>query len=277
MKKILITGGEGRLSKELLTLMSDFEILAPSKSKLDITNIDNIKKIYSNFNPDYIIHTAAMTNVDKCELNPDKSFYINTYGTLNLIEYFKTKRFIFLSSDYVFDGHHKRSYSEFDIPNPKSVYGKTKLSSENFIRERCQNYLIIRTSWLLNAKNDFIAKIISLSKSQDKLNIVSDQWGSPTIVSDLAKSIVEFLNIDYCGIINITNSGITTWFNLALKTFELLNLDKKKLIKTTLKQYNSAAPRPKYSPLSNNLFFNLTKSKLDNWEIALKKLLKSYI
>lgn len=273
MKKILITGGEGRLSKEILPMLSDFKVYAPCKKKLDITNINNIKEISSNFNPDYIIHTAAFTDVDKCEQYPDKSFYINTYGTLNLIECFKNKRFIFLSTDYVFDGSLKRPYNEFDIPNPVSIYGITKLSSENFIRERCQNYLIIRTSWLLNAKNDFISKIISLYKSQDRLKIVSDQIGSPTIIKDLAKAIVDLLNIDYCGILNITNSGKTSWYNLALKTFELLKLDKKKLIKTTINEFNSVAPRPKYSVLSNNLFSILTKKKLDNWENALNRIL----
>lgn len=269
--KILITGGAGYLSQEIIPLLQNHDVYAPDKEVLDITDMLSIKTLLNKFSPEIIIHTAAATDVDKCEVEPYQTYLVNSYGTENIVRSIRNQRLFFLSTDYVFNGKINRSYSEFDPPDPLSIYGNSKLYAERIIENNLSNYIIIRTSWMINGKNDFITKIINTFKSNGFLKVIDDQRGSPTMTWDISQAIVKLIDTDYSGILNISNSRDATWFEIACFVFQLKKWDMSLISKTTKKEYNLIAERPDYSVLSGTLFKHIMKYSLPDWKISLKK------
>ena len=269
--KILITGGEGHFARKISSLFSGFQISSPPKKQLDITDPRSVGKWAQQFKPDLIIHSAAITDVNYCEQNPEQAFLVNTYGTINLVNYNPHSRFIFISTDYVFSGEKKNPYNEYDLTNPLSVYGKSKLAAENFIQSRSSSYIIIRTSWLFNSAADFLTKIAGKIKSEKIIEIIGDQWGNPTMNWDLAEAVVKLLNCNYTGIVNITNTGTTTWFDIAQYYIDQKNISNVELVNISIDDYPHLAPRPRYSALSSNLFEHIMGYTLPDWKISILK------
>jgi dTDP-4-dehydrorhamnose reductase len=269
--KILITGGEGYLARQLSSVLQDFQVFSPGKHLLDITDSESVKKYSEEFKPDLIIHTAAITDVNYCQTKPDQAYLVNTYGTINLVNYNPDSKIIFISTDYVFDGKRNHPYNEYDIPNPLSVYGRSKFAAENFIQTRSSQYIIIRTSWLFNSNNDFLTKIAPKIKQHQSIRIIGDQFGNPTMNWDLAEAIFKLLKSDYTGIINITNTGTTTWFDIAKFYIHRMGIENLDLINISIDDYQHEAPRPRYSALSSHLFNHILGYKLPQWELSLLK------
>ncbi len=269
--KILITGGAGNLSRDIIPLLQKHDVYAPDIEDLDITDALSIKTLLNKFSPEVIIHTAAATDVDKCEDEPHQAYLVNSYGTENIVRSIRNQRLFFLSTDYVFNGKINRPYSEFDPPDPLSIYGKSKLYAERIIENNLSNYIIIRTSWMINGKNDFITKICNAFKTNGSLKVIDDQRGSPTMTWDISQAIVKLIDTDYSGILNISNSKDATWFEIACFVFQLKKWDTSLISRTTKKEYNLIAKRPNYSVLSGKLFKHIMKYSLPDWNISLKK------
>ena len=268
--KILVTGAKGMLGQDLCPILEDenFKVLETDIDNLDITNIQNVEEILSLNKPDYVIHCAAYTNVDKAEDETDTAFKINALGTKNIADICKKLgiTLIYISTDYVFDGTKKDKYLPNDKTNPINVYGKSKLEGEKAVQE-CEKYYIARTSWLYghHGKN-FVETMISL-KDKDELKVVDDQIGCPTWTVELSNGIVKLINEKMpFGIYQICGSGHTSWYGFAKKIFELCNYNVN-LKPCTTDEFPRKAKRPKNSIMENNKICR-------KWETALKEYLE---
>ncbi|MBZ9570438.1 dTDP-4-dehydrorhamnose reductase [Methanobrevibacter sp. TMH8] len=273
--KILITGYKGMLGSDLVETLKNenqHELILTDVEELDITKLDQVKKILNEENPEVIINVAAYTDVDGCETNRDLAYNINSIGPKNLAVVADeiNAKLLHISTDYVFDGNNSKPYIEGDKTNPKSYYGETKLQAELFIKNEMKNYFIVRTAWLygFNGKN-FVKTMLELSKNNDKITVVNDQHGSPTFTKDLAIAICELIKTDKYGTYHVTNNDNCTWYEFASKIFELANI-KINIIPVTTSEYPTPAQRPKYSVLSNEKWKNAGFNSLRHYEDALK-------
>ena len=212
MKRVLVTGSNGQLGQDITKELykRNIDSCPLDKSKCDIAKIDEIYKAVNKHNIDLIINCAAYTNVDKAEQEYETAIDINSNGAKNLAlvsEDFKIP-IVHFSSAYVFDGTRNNPYIISDIPNPLNIYGKTKLSGENFIKDINTRHYIIRLSWLFgNGENNYIKKVINWTKNSNVVKIVDDQISSSGYTPDLAKGILDLIKKGDYGLYHLANDG----------------------------------------------------------------------
>lgn len=265
--RILVTGAKGMLGQDLCPILEDedFDVIETDVDTLDITNPENINEVFDEFKPDFVIHCAAYTNVDKAEEDKETAFKINAEGTKNIANACNERNIpiIYISTDYVFDGTKKGKYLVSDKTCPVSVYGESKYLGEQAV-QKCEKYYIARTSWLYghHGKN-FVETMISL-KDKEEIKVVDDQIGCPTWTVELANGIVKLINDEMpYGIYHICGSGQTSWYGFAKKIFELCSLNVN-LKPCTTAEFPRAAKRPENSVMENNRICR-------KWETALKE------
>lgn len=273
-KTVLITGHKGQLGHALMELLQpDYRVAGVDLDEMDITKVDEVASSFYLHHPDIVIHTAAWTDVDGCEKEPDKAIRVNALGTQNLViaaEEFNSV-FVYLSTDYVFPGDSEKPYMECDPVRPLSWYGKSKLLGEEYVRNMLFRYFIVRTSWLIGEKGrNFVKIILKLAREKDELTVVNDQHGCPTFALDLAFAVRQLIETPYYGTYHITNAGETTWYDFALRILSEAG------VKTPVRAINSCdlgrpAPRPCYSVLSGLLFKERGFYPLRGWEEALSE------
>ena len=219
-KRYLITGSKGQLGYDIareLVERGESNILAIDKDEMDITDSEQVMKVVKEFNPDVIFHCAAWTAVDKAEEIEDVVNLVNVVGTKNITDASISvgAKLVYISTDYVFDGTKDGLYTVDDKPNPMSVYGRTKFLGEEEVKHN-PNHFIARISWAfgINGKN-FVRTMLELSDKYDKLNVVDDQFGSPTYTFDLARLLVEMVQTDKYGIYHVNNDGYCSWAEFA--------------------------------------------------------------
>ena len=281
MNNILITGGNGQLGsaiREIEPNFPNYKFLFTNKNNLDITDHISVKEFIENNNINTIINCAAFSDVDKAESEIKLANAINHLAVANLAKLSKDNKIklVHISSDYVFDGSSKKSYIENDEPNPKTVYGKTKLDGEIAIKKiNPNNSIIIRTSWLYSFfGNNFMNTMIRLAKEKNDINVVSDQLGSPTNAGDLASLILNILpsiNNKKVELYHFANEGFCSWYEFAKAIFILNNIDIT-LNPIDSNQYPVKAQRPKYSVLDSRLIKNKFNQSILSWEESLKLL-----
>ena len=275
--KILITGSNGQLGIELakqLQIENKYEVIATDRSTLDIADIDNVNEVILSNNPDVVINCAAHTAVDLCETDVENAYKINSVGPRNLAGVCEKigAKLVQVSTDYVFDGNGTRPYIEDDITCPNSIYGTSKLMGENFVREFCSKYFIVRTAWLYGEGNNFVRTMLKLAETNKELNVVNDQYGSPTSTVDLAKAIIDLITTEHYGVYHGTCEGQCSWYDFAKKIFELNNIDIK-VNPVTSEEFKRPAPRPAYSVLDNFMLKLVGLNSFRNWEESLKEYL----
>ena len=258
-KKILITGASGQLGNSVLNqLYGKYELLATDINSnninklnipfafLNIIDFKQIKSTLSNFNPNVIINLAALTDVDKCELNPDKAYLLNTKSVEMLSDNFDGQ-FIQISTDYVFDGYNG-PYSEDDNTNPLSIYGKTKLEVEKVLQDFGKNWCILRTNVLFDyyrsTEASFIKWVFDSLKSNKSIKVVDDQWNNPTWTQSLAEVIELVINKNVKGLYNYGGADYLNRFEFAQIIADIFNLDKTLILPIDTDNLNQAAPRP---------------------------------
>jgi len=283
-KKILIIGANGFLGTNLLMLYNQEELLRQSIHfiasdlintnieqdipffPIDITNPKNTIKTIVKLSPDILILTAAMTNVDQCELDKELASKINTKGLINVIKACeKTEsKLIFLSTDFIFDGTKEVGYyNEKDIPNPLNHYANTKYQAELAIMNSKVNYLICRTAVLYGwnkHKLNFITWILSQLEQKQKISIVTSQINSPTFVRNLAYIILKLIEKGCEGIFHTAGDCILNRYEIALKCAEIFNYDKN-MIKP-IKDFKQRAIRPKNAGLDISKLKKILNSEL---------------
>jgi dTDP-4-dehydrorhamnose reductase len=280
---VCVTGALGLLGQKLLEILSpSYEILALDLQtesliyfphliyqQVDISNRNELKSAIAglSFLPEVIINTAAYTDVDGCETDKGKAWKENVEGVRNLVEICKEKtiKLVHLSTDYIFDGK-KGPYSEDDIPNPLSYYGKTKLESEKIITENLGEFIIVRSNvlygWGKNVKPNFVLWVINRLKENQKAPVVTDQYNNPTLADNLAQAIVELILNKFTGVINIAGSEYLSRYDFALKITEIFSLNKDNISPIPTSRLHQPAPRPFKGGLKIEFAQNILKTKL---------------
>lgn len=281
--RILITGANGQLGRQLTKVYkdTDSELLLTDVgvSGMDALDITDIKRVYEYVNekkPDLIINCAAHTKVDKCEAEYDKAFRINAIGPKNLAEASNSigAEIVQISTDYVFSGEVNKELTEFDVPEPKTVYGVTKLYGENMVKELNPKHYIIRTAWLYGDGNNFVKTMLKLSKEHDTIKVVNDQIGTPTSTVDLANVIVKIVSEKNYGLFHCTCKGKCSWYDFACEIFKLKSISVN-VVPCTSDEYVTPAKRPKFSVLRNYMLEMTTGDITRNWKDSLEEYLKN--
>jgi dTDP-4-dehydrorhamnose reductase len=275
--KVVVTGVNGQLGYDVVKELNNrkyTEVIGIDIKDLDITNENAVKDFMIVNKPDVIVHCAAYTAVDNAEDNKELCYDVNVNGTKHLVESAKEldAKFVYISTDYIFSGDKDSEYFVEDIPNPKSIYGETKYLGEVETLKHNKHF-IVRISWVFGKNgNNFIKTMLRLSKEKNKLNIVSDQIGSPTYTHDLSKLIVDMIETDKYGIYQATNEGVCSWFEFAQKIFEFSNINIS-LNPILTEQYPTKAKRPKNSVMSKKNLVDNGFELLPSWQDALKRYL----
>ncbi len=285
-KPILVTGANGQLGSELRQLaeeFSSFDFLFTTRQLLPIDNIDALRNYFEKQQIYYCINCAAYTAVDKAEEQKEDAFLINAEAAGNLASVCSDHKakLIHISTDYVYDGSHHEALKEEDAVAPLNVYGWSKLRGEELILNKYPSSLIIRTSWVYSSfGNNFVKTILRLCTEKDKLNVINDQYGSPTYAADLALVIMKFIeeiedSKDHQGIVNYCNDGTTTWYDFALAITSFVN-SKCEILPIASSQYKTAAVRPAYSILDTSKIKRMLNIEIPFWknslEVCLEKL-----
>lgn len=279
MKKVLITGSKGQLGRSLQCLAEqykDFEFLFEGRDTLDITDKANVKRYFEDYRPDFVVNTSAYTQVDKAEEEQDKAYAINVLGVENLLESCRKygAKLVQISTDYVFDGASESPYTESDSCNPINYYGKTKYEAERLIRCSEVESIILRTSWVYAEHgNNFVKTILRLAKEKPNLQVVNDQWGSPTFANDLAKCILSLIRkfSNHKEIYHFANEGYCSWFEFAQRILSFTTLACE-IIPVPSSQYPTIARRPVFSVLDTQKVKQ--EVQLRSWEEALEECMK---
>jgi len=283
--KVLITGANGQLGTDLRWVLRDIEVIPLTHADVEITNMNSVKATFTKHQTDVIINTAAYVRVDECETEQDKAFLINALGARNVAVMAQElgAKLVHISTDYVFGGEggpRTTSYTEFDVPVPLNLYGKSKLVGENLIRHLCQNHFIIRTSGLFGIAGasgkggNFVETILELAREREELKVVNDQVFSPTYTKDLAQKIAQLMTTEYYGIFHITNKGYCSWYQFAREILTLASL-RTPLVPITSDEYPQKARRPYFSVLDNYHLRLLGMDDMRTWQEALEDYMMS--
>ena len=273
MDKILITGAHGQLGTKLSKLLPD--AILTDVAELDITDFEAVQKFIQKNDIKTIINCAAYTAVDKAEEDSYLAEKINALGPENLS---KTGcKIVHISTDYVFDGKNYRPYCPEDIPNPISVYGKTKQAGETAVLQYAKEAVIIRTAWLYSPYgNNFVKTMRRLGMEKQTLNVVADQIGTPTYAGDLAEAIVKILpqiNEQNRGIYHFTNEGVCSWYDFATEIMAQSGLSCH-VTPIPSSAYPTKAQRPLYSVLDKSKIKEVFHIDIRHWKEALTDCLK---
>ncbi|MGQ9496563.1 MAG: dTDP-4-dehydrorhamnose reductase [Thermoanaerobaculaceae bacterium] len=274
--RVLLTGGRGQLGTAIRALAKSWawELFAPAKRELDITQSRDVLEACWKLQPEVIINAAAYTAVDKAESEPEQAFLVNAQAVASLAKAANDvgALLVQISTDYVFDGRNSHPYREEDEPNPLSVYGKSKLGGEQAART-AREHLVIRTSWLFGDGWNFVEAIRKqLANGAKMLRVVADQKGRPTFAPDLAKVIAQLVEKGERGLFHAANNGTATWAEFAGEIVAQLGLAVP-VVPISTEEANRPAPRPSYSVLDTSRL-EAVVGPLPNWQNALSRYLR---
>jgi dTDP-4-dehydrorhamnose reductase len=279
MKKLLVTGANGQLATEyqLSSPINGWEYLFLDRGSLDISNLSQVEDVMTMWDFDAVLNLAAYTNVEKAEKDElEKAFNANSHGPKNLAISCKARNIplIHISTDYVFDGSSEKPYTESDIENPLNQYGRTKFVGEKWIQENHDWYYIIRVAWVYsNHSKNFFTTMLNLAQERTELNVVDDQYGSPTTTKEICKAIDSVLsNLDekLSGIYHFTGLGKTSWKDFAVEIFKQCKVS---IVVNPVSSstWPSKVIRPVNSYMSSEKFANTFGYFPMHWKNALKE------
>jgi dTDP-4-dehydrorhamnose reductase len=277
--KILIVGAGGRLGAALMReYHGEHDVAGFDHAQLDLANLDAVREKLHATDFDVLINTAAFTNVDLCETQPEQAFRINAEapGVLAEICGDKNATLIHFSTDYVFDGEKRTPYTEEDEPNPISVYGQSKLAGEKEVLATENRHLVVRVSWVFGPdRPSFIDGMIKRAQENEKVDAIADKFSTPTYTRDIARMLPQFFDRDVeDGILHFANAGKCSWQEYAQWALDCcdkagLSLRAKTVGACRLKNMaNWIARRPVYSVLSTAKFTQLTGISPCTWREA---------
>jgi len=267
MKKLIITGSTGMLGSNFAAFARDkfnlygldIEAANPHISqqiKIDLTDSQQVSKVIEQIKPDYIVHCAAMTNVDLCETEPERAKLINTQATENLVRATgQDVKFVYISTGSVFDGE-KGGYSENDTPSPVNVYARTKLEGEWAVERRQSNYTIIRTDiigWNLVRGCSFIEWVFNNLSQGNSIKMFTDVIFTPITVNTLSENILEILEKGFTGRVNIGVTAPISKYDFGIRFADRMGFDRSLIQSSVLSDCLLKAQRPKNTSLNTRL------------------------
>ena len=291
-RTILVTGSNGQLGQSLKSLATQhpqYQFTFIDCVELDLSNSNSIANYFKQNQFDLIINCAAYTAVDKAEQEQELANVINHLAVKQLAEIAKQydSILIHISTDYVFDGTGYKPYLENDQTNPQSVYGASKLKSEQAIQNIAPKAIIIRTSWLYSEYGaNFVKTMLRLGQDRESLNVIVDQVGTPTYAKDLATAILKIIDVcctnqnffvqeQQVQLYHYSNEGVCSWYDFAKTIFEYTNVPcTVSAIET--KDYPTAAKRPHYSVLNKAKIKQTYNLSIPYWKDALQACLNNY-
>ncbi|GIU83762.1 MAG: NAD(P)-dependent oxidoreductase [Acidimicrobiales bacterium] len=255
--RVVVTGAAGQLGSELVREFADYDLLALDRAAVDVTDRDQVFGAILSSQPDVVVHPAAWTDVDGCELDPDRAYKVNALGTrlVSQAAALAGAHIVYVSTDYVFDGTKADPYHEWDQPNPLSVYGRSKLAGEREALEMAgPRACVVRTSWVCGrVGRNMVKTVLRLASEAGPLRFVDDQRGCPTFAEDLAHKIRQLAVARVAGVVHVTNQGAVSWYEFARAVLEAAGQDPDRVepIKTADLDPPRPAPRPANSVLRN--------------------------
>jgi dTDP-4-dehydrorhamnose reductase len=273
--KVLILGATGLLGKPLIREWSEDDVIGLGSRDVDIRDEARVRDVVSNHRPDWIVLAAAYTDVDGCESHQELAFAVNRDGAVNVARVARGAgaKLLFVSSDYVFDGHKASAYEVGDPRNPQSIYGRTKAEAETELLQVLPGCCIARTSWLFGVGGKcFPDTILRLAARRPALDVVNDQRGCPTYTVDLARAIIALCRKNASGVVHVTNAGNCTWFEFAREILRRAGITTE-VKPVTSQQFVRPAPRPANSVLSATSLHHYG-IELPEWQDALQRYLR---
>ena len=264
--KILITGSEGQLGSILnIELSKIFQVIPTSKNKLgnnslvtlDIANPNEVNRCINKYNPDIVINTAALTDVDFCEDNKSIARAVNVEGLKSLIKYTSKKtKIIHISTDYVYNGE-QCFYTEESKPDPINYYGKTKLEADNFLIGSNKIYAIIRPNTIYHGSNiNFFTWVYKNISNNNKIMVVNDQISNPSYIPSLVNSIIDIIIMDGLGLYQHGSKDSLSRYEFALRIAKKYKFSPDLIIKSNSSNLNQNAQRPMKSILNTDKIQN---------------------
>lgn len=290
MNKILLTGITGQVGQELQqTLPTIGELIGVSRRELDLSQPEQIRHRIREIEPDIIVNAAAYTAVDKAETESELAMAINARAPQAIAQVAQEigATVLHISTDYIFDGTNHTPYKESDRPNPLGVYGKSKLLGEDAVRN-CDRHLILRTAWVYGSRGhgNFVKTMLRLGAERAELRVVADQIGSPTWSYDIAQAITQLLakfsqDPSIQGTYHFTNSGVASWYDLAIATFTEARqrgfpLKVERVLPITTAEFPTPTQRPAYSVLSKSKLVATLGNYPPHWRESLSKMLNEW-
>lgn len=276
--KVFISGADGALGKEMAFVLrrEKIKFLPTDIKQLDITDFKKTSKVLLDYRPSVILHFAAVSDVDGCESDRDTAYRVNALSTLGLAVIARRigAKMLYTSTNFVFSGDTDSAYSEDSRPNPINEYGMTKLFGENYVKDICDRYFIVRTSWLfgINAKT-FISKFLSTERKPGSINVICDQFGSLTYIPHLADAILQIMKSDAYGMYHIVNGGVASWLDFVLRAKKIMRF-RTTIRPVKIEELHLPARRPRFAPLSSSHYEFLFSCSMKSWEDALTDYIK---
>lgn len=272
--KILVTGVTGQLGSILTSkLIKDCEVIGYNSKQLNITDKKQVFDKIMEYKPNIVINCASYNNVKQAETDRVLAEAVNSTSIGYLSEACNVvkSKLVHISTDFVFDGRKQSPYVETDETNPLNYYGFTKLAGERTLSKLCENYLLVRTSWLYSIlPNNFLHAISRLAKERKEISVVSDQIGTPTNAHELADIIIELLKNEINGVVHCSGEGQCSWYEFAKAIIEYEKIPCN-VLPVTSEVYGEKVIRPKYSVLENKRINELGGISMQHWMDSLEK------
>jgi len=250
------------------------EVLAYDRPNLDITDALTVREVFEGERPQVAINCAAWTDVDGCELDPQRAFEVNAKAveTLALSSRGVGASFITISTDYVFDGEKEGFYTQRDDPNPTSAYGAAKLEGERRAQVSSARTIVVRSGWIFGiGGRNFLSTIIERARRGERLKAIADAYGTPTFADDLAMRLRELAEIDLPGVYHVVNQGPgVSYLEFARAALSAAGCHGVEIESVSVKALQRPAPRPRNSRLRCLLSEAMGLAALPNWRAALE-------
>lgn len=265
--EILITGSNGQLGQELAETLPGrgHGAVALSRDELDVADPDAVERAIEVHSPQLVVNAAAYTNVDGSETQTDLAYAVNAIGPRNLAQACEQRgcELLHVSTNYVFDGETGRPYEPFDLPNPISAYGRTKLAGEEYVKHLSSRWYVIRSAGVYGRGHNFVRTMLRLGTERSALKVKDDEFVSPTYARDLAWGIIGILESGRYGLYHVTNAGSCSWYEFAREIFRLAGIEVE-VAPVASSEYPLPAARP-----ANGVLSSLGSPGLRHWREAL--------
>jgi dTDP-4-dehydrorhamnose reductase len=273
--RVLLTGAGGQLGLELAEMLPerDHEVVALDRQRLDVAEREAVEATLEEHAPEIVVNAAAYTNVDGCEEATDLAYSVNALGPRNLAQACERRgcELLHVSTNYVFDGRGERPYEPFDLPNPISAYGRTKLAGEEHVMRLTNRWYVVRSAGVYGRGHNFVRTMLRVAGERDVLKVKDDEFVSPTYARDLAEGIAGVVEGGRYGLYHLTNAGSCSWYEFTREIFRLAGVDTE-VVPIPGSEYPLPAARP-----ANGILSSLGSPTLRRWSEALADYLEQEV